>query len=84
MCNCISLVNRELAKHNTEISMVDTISMVTGQFERRMSVPTQRINTRKRGTPMKVFATFCPMCGEEYPRMSKEPNAQQHSEQRHE
>lgn len=67
MCNCVSMVNRELVKHNTEISMVDTISMVTGQFERRMAVPTQRINTRKRGTPMKVFATFCPMCGEKYP-----------------
>lgn len=71
MCNCVQLVNRELAKHNTHIDMVDTISMVTGQFEQRMAVPTARIDTRKRKGPMKVFATFCPMCGEEYPKLQK-------------
>ena len=67
MCNCVTLANRELAKHNTEICRVDTISMKTGQFERRMTVPTTKIDSRKRGTAMKVFATFCPMCGEKYP-----------------
>jgi hypothetical protein len=61
------MVNRALAEHNTHVDMVDTINMTTGKFEQRMAVPTARINTRKRGSAMKVFATFCPMCGEKYP-----------------
>jgi hypothetical protein len=67
MCDCLSMVNRELAKHNTHVDLVDTINMTTGKFEQRMAIPTARTNTRKRGSPMKVFATFCPMCGEKYP-----------------
>jgi hypothetical protein len=66
MCDCVQIVNRELAKYNTHVDMVDTINMKTRKFEQRMAVPTARVNTKKRGSPMKVFATFCPMCGEKY------------------
>jgi hypothetical protein len=63
MCDCVHKANKVLAEHNTKIDMVDTISMTTGKFEPRMAVPTTRIDTKKRGTPMKVFAGFCPLCG---------------------
>ena len=66
MCTCISQVNKLLAEHNTKISMVDTINMKTGRLERRMCVPTERINARKRGSPMRVFVTYCPMCGQQH------------------
>jgi len=77
MCNCITVANKALREHNTAIHLVDTINMKTGNFERRMSVPTARIDAKKRKRPMKVFATYCPMCGEKYPeRDTDKPGAE--------
>ncbi len=78
MCDCFTKVNRLLREHNTAIDLCDTINMKTGNFERRMIVPTARIDKKKRKGPIRVFATFCPMCGEEYPKRDGETNAQQH------
>lgn len=72
MCSCFTKANKLLSEHNTAIDMADTISMKTGNFERRMMVPTTRIDTRKRKGPMKVVATYCPMCGEKYPHADGE------------
>ncbi len=67
MCDCFTKVNRLLREHNTAIDLVNVISMKTGNFERVMCVPTTRIDTKKRKGPLRVFASFCPMCGEKYP-----------------
>lgn len=63
MCNCIELVNKELAERNanTEIHVPFTLSKIT-----RVCVETEKIDDKKRGKPMKVFASFCPFCGKEY------------------
>jgi len=66
-CDCFTKVNRLLREHNTAVDLCDTINMKTGNFERRMVVPTKRIDTKKRKGPMRVFATYCPMCGDKYP-----------------
>lgn len=66
LCDCIAKVNKLLSEHNTAIDMTDTINMKTGKFEPRMTVPTARIDTKNRKGPMRVFATYCPMCGEKY------------------
>lgn len=66
MCNCIKMANKALAEHNTAVETVSTIT-ADGKFRERLCVPTSRINTKKRGTPMRVFASFCPMCGEALP-----------------
>lgn len=73
MCDCVSKINRMLAEYNTQIDLVDTVNMKSGQFEQRMRIPSSRIDTRKRKGPMMVFATFCPMCGEMYPPSAGEP-----------
>lgn len=65
-CDCFTKVNKLLQEHNTAVALCDTINMKTGNFERRMVVPTARIDTKKRKGPMRVFATYCPMCGEKY------------------
>jgi hypothetical protein len=69
-CNCFTKVNALLREHNTAIDLTDTINMKSGNFERRMTVPTARIDTKKRKGPMRVFATFCPMCGVKYSQAS--------------
>ena len=63
MCNCIQAVNNELAKHkaNTEIYVPFTLSKIT-----RVCIETEKIDGNKRGKPMKVFASFCPFCGQKY------------------
>lgn len=67
MCNCVRKVNRLLAEHNTTIVTVTAINP-SGGFEERLCVPTRRVDTRKRKASMRLFATFCPMCGVEYPK----------------
>jgi hypothetical protein len=67
MCNCVSKVNKLLSEHNTVLDLVDTICMKTGRLEARMTVPVRRFDSKKRKGPIKVFATYCPMCGGKYP-----------------
>ena len=67
MCDCIRKVNKLLAEHNTEIQTVSLFSP-KGRIEERLAVPTVRLDTKKRVGPMKLFATFCPMCGAEIPK----------------
>lgn len=60
-CGCIKLVNKELAQHNTAVETVMTFG--GGKIRERLCVPTTKVDKKKRGNAMKVFATFCPMCG---------------------
>jgi hypothetical protein len=66
-CGCIKLVNRELAKHNTEVETITTFT-VNGKLRERLCVPTTKMDKKKRGPALKVFATYCPMCGVEIPK----------------
>lgn len=66
MCDCIKKANDALAEHNTAVETVTTITP-KGKIRERLCVPTRRMSTKKRGTPMRVFATYCPMCGVEIP-----------------
>lgn len=63
MCDCVRKVNKLLAEHNTVVEDC-TVFSKAGKVESRLCVPTVRIDTKKRKGPMRVFASFCPMCGE--------------------
>jgi hypothetical protein len=65
-CGCIKMVNKELAQYNTAIDTVMTFG--AGKIRERLCVPTSKVDKKKRGTAMKVFATYCPMCGVEIPK----------------
>jgi hypothetical protein len=67
VCNCVTKVNKLLTEHNTVLDLVDTIDMKTGRLEARMTVPVRRLDPKKRKGAMRVFATYCPMCGKQYP-----------------
>jgi hypothetical protein len=61
VCVCILTVNKMLAEHNTRI----TLPMVGPQLP---FVQTEKLDERKRGKPLFMFASCCPFCGEKYPR----------------
>jgi hypothetical protein len=65
MCDCISTVNAMLSDHNTRI----TIPLIGPQLP---FVQTEKLDEKRRGKPSFMFASFCPFCGEKYPRAKAE------------
>ncbi|WP_439392580.1 hypothetical protein ACRQ5Q_24470 [Bradyrhizobium sp. PMVTL-01] len=53
-------VNEKLAEHNTKIEL----PLIGRQ---QPFVSTIKLDDKKRGKPILVFASFCPFCGEKYP-----------------
>lgn len=62
-CECIEVVNKELAEHNTQILLP---MFTVGDNVRRPFVETAKLDDKKRGKPLAMFATFCPFCGMRY------------------
>lgn len=59
MCDCISEFNAKLREHNAV--------MVTTLFGTQKAViNTEKLDSKKRGRPPVVIATFCPFCAEPY------------------
>lgn len=58
MCKCIDRVNRELAKRNTKVEVILSVdaSLLIG-------IRTSKVDELRRGKPVTLLATFCPMCG---------------------
>lgn len=67
MCDCINKVNEKLKEYNTQIEFPiafdpnDGMKIVTS-----VRISTVKIDTRKKLGPVGFFATYCPVCGEEY------------------
>jgi hypothetical protein len=61
MCECIKEVNNHLSQYNTRI----LIPMIGPQ---RPFVETEKVSERVRGKPKRMFASFCPFCGEKFDR----------------
>ena len=59
MCECIKRVNEKLAEHNTRIE----VPWIGPQLP---FVTTIKLDEKKRGKPVRMFATHCPFCGEKY------------------
>lgn len=62
MCDCIKKVNAQLKKHNTVLSLSNTINHVTGKMGLVLEVPTAKINPRKK--KLRLFPIHCVFCGE--------------------
>jgi peptide deformylase len=68
MCDCVDKVNKLLEPYNTCLTIPIVFSLV-GELTRpeQVLVQTEKIDTKKRtGTAKKLFATYCPFCGNNY------------------
>jgi hypothetical protein len=62
MCDCIKMVNEELAKSNTRL--LTTIPWKTSIAIRPL-LRTEKLDPKDRTGPITLTAAFCPFCGEE-------------------
>lgn len=60
MCDCLAEANAKLEERNGEI--LTTIWPVV-----RPIIATQKVDSKKRGRPAMMVASFCPFCGVQYP-----------------
>ncbi len=61
-CSCIEVVNAELASRNTQIHL----PMFVVRGTPKPFVETIKLDDKKRGKPIAVFASYCPFCGIQY------------------
>jgi len=64
MCNCVSLTNAALAEHNTELGTVTIMS--EQRWSRRIGITTDIVEKKRGAKPVRIVATFCPLCGGPY------------------
>lgn len=73
MCDCIEMVNKKLEPRNTVLLTPLMVVLPTGEndLRKRMMLATEKIDTKKRGLPIALFAAYCPVCGERYPTIEE-------------
>ena len=69
MCKCIDEVNVRLEEYNTRL-VIPLVFSISGS-PKMVIVATEKIETKKRGKPMRLYATYCPFCGSPYPKGEK-------------
>lgn len=67
MCDCIKTTNAMLREHNCHL--------VSTMFSKPevVVVETVKIDSKKRGKPPLVLASYCPFCGEKYSTQQVQP-----------
>lgn len=69
MCDCIELINDKLeeANTNTVLDIPMTLSMSSDDIKAdRTTVTTRKKDSMARKKAQKVFASYCPFCGDKY------------------
>lgn len=68
MCNCISEVEAKLKEtgRNTKLDIPITFSLTGKLSADRVNVATCKRDDKKREKPLRLFAAYCPFCGEAY------------------
>jgi predicted molibdopterin-dependent oxidoreductase YjgC len=64
MCNCITEINEQLKKDNTEVDVF--IYIFNPEKQPTVSIATFKIDKKVRRGPMRLTATYCPFCGKKY------------------
>lgn len=65
--SCLLSANEQLGKRNTALNIAETFSLTADSEGRRLVISTVKIDPRKRGLAITLFANFCPFCGEHLP-----------------
>lgn len=73
MCNCHLLVDQQLEEKGSNTRLDIPLVFHQGQVSTHIvSITTCKRDIKKREKPIKVFATYCPFCGEKYPKNKEE------------
>jgi hypothetical protein len=62
-CNCIEQVNDQLKPYNTRVVRELSLNFTTGKSRMLLLIPTEKIDSKKRGHAKTVVAAHCPVCG---------------------
>ena len=65
MCDCITGMNEILAEHNTRITPSFAFDKDAGIYVVQPMIATEKIDSRKRIGPIKLFGDYCPFCGKQ-------------------
>ena len=72
MCDCIEQLNKrfEEAEENMRIFTPVVLSLSTGELssQHRATIVVEKRNTKNRKKPKKLYASYCPFCGNKYQR----------------
>lgn len=60
---CIKAANEKLATRNTCVNVAQTFNFSSETEGERLLVATMKVDEKKRGKALAVFATYCPFCG---------------------
>ena len=71
MCNCIDLTEAVLIEQNTELGVVHIMSEPA--WSRRIAIPTNVVEKRRGANPVRIVASFCPLCGVAYEPLTDAP-----------
>ncbi|MET4341995.1 hypothetical protein [Bradyrhizobium sp. RT9a] len=72
MCECLTKVNTSLRDRNTKLATGFIFTRDLAGMDCLPLVAVEKVDTRKRGRATSVIPTFCPFCGEKYPRAGEE------------
>lgn len=63
--SCIKRVSPQLEEErNTRLMIVQTFSLSMSLDRERLVIATEKVDPKKRGKAVVIFATYCPFCGE--------------------
>jgi len=62
MCSCIERIDEKLKERNTKLCLAISFS---GEST-KVLIGTEKIDTKKRGKPANLLASYCPFCGKKY------------------
>lgn len=61
-CDCVTATDKMLVEHNATV--VTTLGLFGAP--RRVSLEVEKLDSKKRGRPPRLIASYCPFCGEKY------------------
>lgn len=68
MCGCLKRLNEALKDRNTKLSVSFCLSRDLSEADTTLMIQTEKIDRHSRVKAISVIPTFCPFCGEKYPR----------------
>lgn len=76
-CDCLEQVNKSLEFVNEAVEMTNGIILRTGEMWPAIPIPTINTKTGGRKSGRRLFAQYCPFCGQKWPTPMKKTEATQ-------